>query len=152
MINKIHESHLVIVKCKARGRDILYWPGMSTQIEDAVSRCATCNENRNNNQKETFFQHEVPGRPWEKIDTDIFYHSGSAFLLCVDYFSKYIEVKRLRDTTSCGVIREMKSIFARHGIADIIVSDNGPQYASAEFSSFAEEWGFKHVTSSPGYA
>lgn len=46
----------------------------------------------------------------------------------------------------------MKSIFARHGIADIVVSDNGPQYASAEFSSFAEEWGFKHVTSSPGYA
>uniref|UniRef100_A0A8C1P7C4 Integrase catalytic domain-containing protein n=1 Tax=Cyprinus carpio TaxID=7962 RepID=A0A8C1P7C4_CYPCA len=61
-------------------------------------------------------------------------------------------VKLLRDTTSCGVIREMKSIFARHGIADIVVSDNGPQYASAEFSSLAEEWRFKHVTSSPGYA
>lgn len=56
MINKIHESHLGIVKCKARGRDILYWPGMSTQIEDAVSRCATCNENRNNNQKEPLFK------------------------------------------------------------------------------------------------
>lgn len=152
MINKIHESHLGIVKCKARGRDILYWPGMSTQIEDAVSKCATCNENRNNNQKEPLYQHEVPGRPWEKIGTDIFYHNGSAFLLCVDYFSKYIEVKLLLDTTSCGVIREMKSIFARHGIADIVISDNGPQYASAEFSSFAEEWGFKHVTSSPGYA
>lgn len=55
-INKIHESHLGIVKCKARGRDILYWPGMSTQIEDAVSRCATCNENRNNNQKEPLFK------------------------------------------------------------------------------------------------
>lgn len=66
MINKIHESHLGIVKCKARGRDILYWPGMSTQIEDAVSRCATCNESRNTNQKEPLLQHEVPGRPWEK--------------------------------------------------------------------------------------
>lgn len=81
----------------------------------------------------------------KKIGTDIFYHSGSAFLLCVDYFSKYIELKLLRDTTSCGVIREMKSIFARHGIADIVVSDNGPQYASAEFSGFAEEWGFKQA-------
>ena len=28
-------------------------------------------------------------------------------------------------------------------------SDNGPQYASAEFTNFAKEWGFKHTTSSP---
>ncbi|ROL51227.1 Tripartite motif-containing protein 29 [Anabarilius grahami] len=71
-----------------------------------------------------------------------------------------IDVAVQTDWSSCGVfllmnrhcIREMKSIFARHGIADIVVSDNGPQDASAEFSSFAEEWGFKHVTFSPGYA
>lgn len=30
ILNKIHESHLGIVKCKDRKRDILYWPGMST--------------------------------------------------------------------------------------------------------------------------
>ena len=28
-------------------------------------------------------------------------------------------------------------------------SDNGPQYASAEFTHFAKEWGVKHSTSSP---
>lgn len=40
MFDKIHESHLGIVKCKERARDILYWPGMSTQVEDVVSQCA----------------------------------------------------------------------------------------------------------------
>ena len=30
-------------------------------------------------------------------------------------------------------------------------SDNGPQYASAAFTEFAEEWGFQHTTSSPHY-
>ena len=32
-----------------------------------------------------------------------------------------------------------------------VISDNGPQYSSAEFSKFGQEWGFTHVTSSPKY-
>ena len=43
----------------------------------------------------------------------------------------------------------MKSIFARHGIPEFLVSDNGQQYTSAEFAEFAKNYGFKHITSSP---
>lgn len=32
-----------------------------------------------------------------------------------------------------------------------VVSDNGPQYSSQEFSSFAVEYQFEHRTSSPYY-
>jgi hypothetical protein len=45
----------------------------------------------------------------------------------------------------------MKSVFSRHGIPDVVYSDNGPQYDSDEFRSFAKEYGFQHITSSPGY-
>ena len=38
MLNCIHESHKGIVKCKQRARDILFWPGMSSQVEDKVSK------------------------------------------------------------------------------------------------------------------
>ena len=44
-----------------------------------------------------------------------------------------------------------KAIFARHGIHEEVRSDSGPQYASAEFTHFAKEWGFKHTTSSPRF-
>ena len=43
MLKLIHSSHLGIEKCKRQARDILYWPGMSSQIQDVVSTCATCN-------------------------------------------------------------------------------------------------------------
>ena len=49
--------------------------------------------------------------------------------------------------TSGTVIHALASMFARHGIPDVSVSDNGPQFAS-----FANQWGFEHVTSSSHYA
>jgi len=45
----------------------------------------------------------------------------------------------------------LKSIFARHGIPDTVISDNGPQYSATVFSNFSKEYGFTHVTSSPRY-
>ena len=53
--------------------------------------------------------------------------------------------------TSTGVITALKSQFARYGVPSVVVSDNGPCYNSAEFRKFSEDWGFEHITSSPGY-
>ena len=49
------------------------------------------------------------------------------------------------------VIRCLRRHFAQYGVPTKLVSDNGPQFSSQEFSAFAKEWGFVHVTSSPGY-
>lgn len=41
--------------------------------------------------------------------------------------------------------------FSVHGIPCRLLSYNGPQFSSREFRSFAEEWNFHHVTSSPHF-
>ena len=51
--------------------------------------------------------------------------------------------------SSKSVIMKMKQQFAVHGIPSMSIKDNGPQFASREFKSFASKWSFKHVTSSP---
>ena len=45
----------------------------------------------------------------------------------------------------------LKEIFATHGIPDLVISDNGPQFASSSFQQFAQNYGFMHITSSPRY-
>ena len=43
----------------------------------------------------------------------------------------------------------MLKIFARQEVPEVVLSDNGPQYASKEFKEFSESWNFHHYTSSP---
>ncbi len=45
----------------------------------------------------------------------------------------------------------MKGHFSRYGIPDVLVTDNGPQFASESFKNFADEWGFQVCPSSPGH-
>ena len=57
----------------------------------------------------------------------------------------------LCSTTTQGVVRDLKTMFARFGIPEILVTDNGPQFSSNEFQVFAKSWSFNHVTTSPRY-
>ena len=114
-------------------------------------KCSTCVTFRRMNQKEPMIAHEIPERPWQKLGTDLCEIKGKNYLVVVDYYSKYIETALLRNKTAGTVIRHLKSIFARHGIPEELISDNMP-FNSKEFHEFAKEWGFRQTTSSPTYA
>ena len=97
--------------------------------------------------------HPLPSLPWSKVATDLFELDGLHYLIMVDYYSNFIEVASLkRDTTSRNVIKHLKENIARYGIMDTLMSDNGPQYTSAEFKSFFASYDIQHITSSPLYS
>ena len=151
MLERIHEGHQGIEKCKNRAREHMFWPSMNQHIENMVQSCHTCIKHRNKQQKEPLLSHEVPHKPWQKVGTDLFKWENHDYVLVADYYSKFIEFHILPDTKSSTVVTYIKSIFSRHGIPEEVISDNGPQYASKEFAKFAEKWEFKHTTSSPRY-
>jgi DNA-binding CsgD family transcriptional regulator len=55
----------------------------------------------------------------------------------IDYFSRYIEIAKLFNTSSQSVINHLKSIFARHGIPECFMSDGGPQYVGKSGSAWS---------------
>ena len=148
---KIHASHIGIQGCLRRAREVLYWPGMTKEIEQHISLCAICNSHPAEQAKEPLICHSIPTRPWEKIAVDLFELDGKNFMVTVDYYSSYFEVDRLNTKTGKEVIGKLKIHLARHGIPDELVSDNGPPFSSTEFNAFSNQYGFEHVTSSPGY-
>ncbi|XP_014676649.1 PREDICTED: uncharacterized protein K02A2.6-like [Priapulus caudatus] len=129
ILEKLHEGHQGIVKCRELAKRAVWWPGVSRDLADLVERCRECNQSANS-RVEPLIPSAMPDRPWQKVATDLFELKKSKYLLVVDYYSRYIEVSRLESTSSRAVINHMKSIFARHGIAETVISDNGPQYAS----------------------
>lgn len=85
---------------------------------------------------------------------DLFFLKGQWWLIVTDYYSRYPELVRLGSLTGASIVNHCKSIFARHGIPEVVVTDNGPQFSktsNSEFAKFARQYNFKHVTSSPHY-
>ena len=150
VLDKIHTGHQGIQKCRERAKDGVWWPGLSKQLEDLVRKCTTCVKARKIH-PEPMIPSRVPARPWQKVGTDLFEFKGQEFVLVVDYLSRYCEVGVLKHSTSEEVIQHLKAIFCRHGIPETVISDNGPQYTSAKFVNFAQDWGLSHITSSPKY-
>ena len=149
MLSRIHEGHLGIEKCKRRARQSVYWPKMNRDIELTVGSCSVCQTHRYKQQKEPLNEHNKVEKPWDKLGVDLFQLKGKDYMLVTDYFSSYPEFALLNTTSTNMVIVHLKSIMARHGLVSEIVTDNGPQFVSQEFSKFANEYGFKHTTSSP---
>ena len=150
-MRRIHEPHLGIVKSKQLARD-LFWPGMNSQIEETVSKCQTCQQSRKGNPAEPMIMHDIPDIQFGKVATNLFELNGRTYVMIVDYYSKFPDVTLLHETTSQATIAALKSTFGRFGIPEIVVGDNGPQYASRQFQMFARHYGFRHVTNGPGYS
>ena len=91
---------------------------------------------------------EWPQRPWARVHMDYTgLFLGQQFLILVDAHSKWIEVKTVTNATSVITIEHLRSIFATHGLPEILVSDNGSVFTSTEFSEFVKHNGIRHVKS-----
>jgi hypothetical protein len=116
-----------------------------------VKNCQKCIENTNDH-AEPLLPTEFPKRPCQKVASDLFELNGQMYLLVIDYFSRYTEIAKLFNRRSQSVMNHLKSIFARHGIRECVMSDGVPQYVSFFFKQFAQSYGFQHIVSSPRYA
>ena len=149
-LRKLHTGHQGIVRCRQRASSSVWWPGLTKQLAEYVSKCQICARTHIPN-RERLISSSLPEYPWQKAAADLFHLNGSNYLIIVDYFSRYPEVTKLQSTTSQTIINSLKSTFARHGIPEILRSDNGPQFTSTEFKDFVKEYQFTHTTSSPYY-
>ena len=62
---KCHASHLGINSMLRCARDLLYWPGMSTDVRNYVETCGVCASTPVKQPTEPVISRDVPERPWQ---------------------------------------------------------------------------------------
>jgi hypothetical protein len=111
-----------------------------------------CQENRPKNPKLPLFPVRIPEYAFQLVSADLFEFNNVNYILVVDSYSNWPCVVPLRSVTSSAVINEMTRFFCDFGRPETLESDNGTQFASAEFREFCRTLGIAQVTSSPEFA
>ena len=142
MLRKIHKAHRRTDSSIRWARESVYWPGKQVVIRQTCSSCGVFAQYLSERPREPMGSHDIPFQPWSKVSVDLFQLNGSNYLVLVDHYSDYFELEPLQNTLASTVIRSMKGNFARYGIPEECITDNGPQFVSHEYSRFAREYGF----------
>ena len=150
ILKRLHMGHLGIQKCRDRARRSFFWPGLSNDIQIEVSKCESCMRFSNKQRREPLIPHEVPKLPWYKVAMDVLEFRNRSYLVVVDCFSHFPELRLLRNKTADDIVLALESIFSVHGVPVSVMADNMP-FNSHRMHTFAADWGFHILTSSPNY-
>lgn len=148
----LHKSNLGIVKTKALARSYIWWPKLDSEIENVVKSCKSCQIYQASPEKSALIPWQPADHPWSRIHIDFAGPiRGFHLLVIVDSFSKWIEVFKTTSITSNFTINKLRETFCRYGLVDTLVSDNGRQFTSSEFSQFMKNNHIKHILTAPGH-
>ena len=150
VLGELHVSHPGMVKMKSLARIHVWWPGVDKSIEQVVRSCESCQSVRNNPSSTLLHPWAWPDGPWKRIHVDFAGpFQGSMFMVIVDAHSKWLGVIPMATTTTEKTLEVLRSMFARYGVPEQLMSDNGPQFTSAEFDMCMKANGVKHIRTSP---
>ena len=150
ILEELHRGHPGIVRMKSLARSHVWWPTIDRQLEDVVKSCVCCQSNRHQPVKAPLHPWAWPAKPWQRIHLDFAGPVvGKMLFIAVDAHSKWPEVILMESTTTSKTIRVLQDMFARWGIPEQIVTDNGPQFISSDFTMFLTSHGVKHIRTAP---
>uniref|UniRef100_A0A914VNX9 RNA-directed DNA polymerase n=1 Tax=Plectus sambesii TaxID=2011161 RepID=A0A914VNX9_9BILA len=151
VLQTLHKTHPGIVAMKSIARQHCWWPGISDDIVKLVHDCTSCATAQKTPQKTTLSCWPLTQCAMERVHIDYAEYKGKQLLLLVDAYSKWLKVIPMTSTTAAATAAALYGkVFSAFGYPQLIVSNNGRQFASEEFASFCHAHGIQHLFS-PAY-
>ena len=150
LLNELHCAHAGVCKMKAVARAYIWWPKIDHEIEALAKACKLCRASADNPPRAELHVWEWPKAPNVRLHVDfcgpIF---GQMYLVIIDAFSKWVDIKHMRNITAVSTIKACKEYFSTWGLPESIVSDNGPAFIADSFRQFLKANNIKHVLTAP---
>ena len=120
VMQELHESHPGICRMKGLARSYVWWPGIDQDLETKVKACKICQFSRPLDRPVQIQPWQWPNKPWSRLHLDYAGpFQGKMFLVIVDAFSKWIEVKIVNTATASPTIKHLWDSFAVHGLPQV---------------------------------
>ena len=97
-----------------RAEDTVYWPGLNDQLEKMILNCEFCikySQAKCKSKPTKTLGKEIPVHPWSKLATDIFHFEGAAYLLIVDYTTRFPIVCKVTSMTGKHITNSANQCF-----------------------------------------
>ncbi|XP_036340654.1 uncharacterized protein K02A2.6-like [Rhagoletis pomonella] len=138
ILKMLHDGHWGSTRMKQISRRYVWFPRIENAIENLCRSCTICLSSASQLKRE-FSSSPEATKPWERVHLDFAGpFCGSMWIILVDAFSKFPYVVKTKATTTDATVSTLKKIFVIEGLPQILVTDNGPQLTSSEFTNFCK--------------
>ena len=146
VIEIAHEGHQGLIKTKKLLREKVWFPYIDRSVESKVKSCLACQATTPVKNTEPLNMSPLPESAWSELSMDFGgpYPSGESILVVIDDYSRYPEVEIMTTITTKATLPRLDAIFSRHGIPDVLKSDNATTFRSQYFQNYASFMGFEH--------
>ena len=152
VISVLHSAHQGVTAMNERARSIVYWPGITNDIQRCRENCNSCNLIAPSNPRLPPIEPLIPKVPFESIVCDYFQFKGWYYFVAADRLSGWTELQKIKlgtdDSGSKGLCKALRRIFVTFGVPVEISSDGGPEFSAKVTKDFLKRWGIHHRMSS----
>ena len=129
----------------------IFWPGINKAIEEVVHQCETCTWFQTQNAAAPLTPAPTPSCPWQMCATDILILEELTTSYAVTSTQRWSSSDIFQSEQHCQSHLTAQGNVLRAWNPEVLHSDNGLQYMSAQFADFCTSWGIIHETLSPHY-
>lgn len=133
-----------------------YLPKLATRVREYVSKCNTCVRHKPGPARAPAPLTDRPSvsGPFDSISVDIMgpypvtqINNNRYILVATDIYSRWVEAKAVSSTTVNAITKFIHDeVICRYGYPRLVLSDNGPQFRSANWKRTIHLWGAEHWT------
>ena len=153
----VHDSmgsdHMGVERTYQEARRKYFWKGMYRDIQAYVKNCDVCNRYKpSSSLSSRIATYPLPSKPFQRVHIDLlcnFSESGTGhkhLLVIIDELTRFTEMFPVRNKTAEEVaVVFFNNFICRHGVPEVLVSDNGREFVNKILDTLGELMGIKKV-------